>query len=91
MGQKHDAEFKRSAVALVNEQHQSTRQAAANLGIGAATLRYWIRKDRERQGSESEADTLRIQLVEAQRQIRRLTEERDILKKATAYFAKEQP
>jgi transposase len=91
MGQRHDAEFKRSAVALVNEQHQSTRQAAANLGIGAATLRYWIRKDRERQGSESEADTLRIQLVEAQRQIRRLTEERDILKKATAYFAKEQP
>ena len=91
MGKKFTAEFKRSAVALVKEQQQSIRQAAANLGIGAATLRYWIRKDRERQGSQSEAETLRVQLAEAQRQIRRLTEERDILKKATAYFAKEQP
>jgi len=90
MGQKFTTEFKRSAVALVKEQHQSIRQAAANLGIGDATLRYWIRKDREKQGSESEAETLRIQLAEAQRQIRRLTEEREILKKATAYFAKEQ-
>jgi transposase len=90
MGQKHNAEFKRSAVVLVNEQHQSIRQAAANLGVGTSTLRYWIRKERERQGSDSEAETLRIQLAEAQRQIHRLTEERDILKKATAYFAKEQ-
>jgi transposase-like protein len=89
MRQRHNAEFKRSAVALVKEQQQSIRQAAANLGIGAGTLRYWIRKDRQRQGSDSEAESLRIQLVEAQRQIHRLTEEREILKKATAYFAKE--
>lgn len=91
MKQRFNAEFKRSAVALVKEQQQSLRQAAANLGIGVNTLRYWILKDRERQGGESEAETLRIQLAEAQRQIRRLSEERDILKKATAYFAKEQP
>jgi transposase len=91
MKQRFNAEFKRSAVALVKEQQQSLRQAAANLGIGVNTLRYWILKDRERQGGESEAETLRIQLTEAQRQIRRLTEERNILKKATAYFAKEQP
>ena len=91
MGQKHNTEFKRSAVALVNEQHQSIRQAASNLGIGAGTLRYWILKERQRQGTDSEAETLRVQLAEAQRQIHRLTEERDILKKATAYFAREQP
>ena len=90
MGRKFNAEFKRSAVALVNEQHKSIRQAAASLGIGSSTLRYWIRKDRQRPGIHSETDALRIRLAELERENRRLTMERDILKKATAYFANQQ-
>jgi transposase len=93
MGRKRfTPEFKASAVALVIEQKYSRTEAAKNLGITVSTLDAWLHKQRHLKGASSlveEAD-LRKRVVELERENRRLTMERDILKKATAYFAKEQ-
>src|SRR3569832_1574506 len=80
-------EFKRSAVALVIEQKYTRQEAARNLGISVASLDSWLHKHRQLNGTADlveEAD-LRKQIAQLQRENRRLTMERDILKKATAY------
>ena len=83
-------EFKRSAVALVVEQNYTRQQAAQNLGIGVATLDYWLQKHRKLNGAASNGGVdLVKRLAELERENKRLTMERDILKKAAAYFAKE--
>ena len=84
-------EFKRSAVALVVEQNYTRQQAAESLGIGPGTLNNWLQKDRRLRGStgpNGEID-LKKRNAELERENRRLTMERDILKKAAAYFAKD--
>ena len=89
---KFTPEFKRSAVALISEQNYSRQEAAKSLGIAVSTLDNWMHKQRHLHGAADlveEAD-LRKQLAQLQRENRRLTMERDILKKATAYFAKDQ-
>lgn len=85
-------EFKASAVALVIEQKYSRQEAARNLGVSVSTLDAWLHKQRHLQGASNlveEAD-LRKRINELERENRRLTMERDILKKATAFFAKDQ-
>ena len=86
-------EFKRSAVAMVVEQHYKINQAAENLGVPPATLSYWVRQHEKRDGSISatEEKDLRKRVAELERENQRLKLEREILKKATAFFAKEQP
>ena len=84
-------EFKRSAVALIVEQNYSLVQAAKSLGIGVGTLSYWLQKHRKLHGSTSASGELDLKKrnAELERENRRLTMERDILKKAAAYFAKD--
>lgn len=84
-------EFKRAAVALVLDQNYTPGQAADNLGIGKNTLYNWLRAHERRTGHATPADELDLKQRNAQleRELRRVTMERDILKKATAYFAKE--
>ncbi len=87
----YNAEFKRSAIALVTEQNYKPEQAAKNLGVHIATLRLWLRKYRVSGkiiDPVEEAD-LRKRNGELERENARLRMERDILKKAAAFFAKE--
>ena len=90
---KYSEEYKRSAVALVLEQNYTIAKAAESLGIHAATLRFWIDKHRQRGGAigAAEEKDLRRRNAELERQVQQLTVEREILKKAAAYFAREQP
>ena len=85
------SEFKRSAVALIVEQDYTPLQAAKNLGIGVGTLNYWLQKHRKLDGSTSARGELDLKKrnAELERENKRLTMERDILKKAAAYFAKD--
>ncbi len=85
-------EFKQSAVALVIDQKYTPDEAARNLGIRVGTLNNWLYAHRKLNGSASAAEELDLKkrVAELERENRRLTMERDILKKATAYFAKEQ-
>ncbi len=87
------AEFKAEAVKLVTEQRLTYAEASRKLDIGTKSLRTWI--DQQSRG-ELKASLGADKLSAEQRRIRELERElviakmeRDILKKATAFFAKE--
>ncbi len=90
---QYTKEFKQDAVRLVTEQGYKRTEAARNLGIDRGMLGRWIK---EFQADETEAFRGHGKLTAEQEELRRLREEnrrlkmeRDILKKATAFFAKE--
>ena len=88
----YTSEFKESAVKLALESDQAVSVTAKELGINKNTLHTWISKHRrpERQQSGQVGDEhLYDELKRLRKENKRLTEERDILKKAAAYFAKE--
>ncbi len=81
-------EFKKEACRLVIEEKQKISETARDLGIGQGMLGRWVRDERHEithPGSRAEAQ--RIKELEAE--VRKLRMERDILKKAAAYFATE--
>ena len=87
MGRKFDEEFRREAVKLVLEGGVPAARAAADLGVSQTTLGKWLTAARGSQEailSESE----REELKRLRKENMQLKMERDILKKATAYFAK---
>ena len=84
-------EFKVDAVKLVTEQGYKISEAARNLGIDASVLRRW--KDQiENEGDQAFAGkgcmtAEKEELHRLRKEVKRLQMERDILKKATAFFA----
>ena len=91
---KHTEEFKRGAVELVTEQGYSISKAARSLDLHAGQLRDWMHRLAPdwRPGQGPPADDpkiLREQLRQARKDNEQLRLERDILKKATAYFARQ--
>jgi len=85
-------EQKEEAVKLVKVSGESASKIAMELGIPQNTLQNWVRKARIEAG-EGETGELteseRAELKRLRRETRRLKMERDFLKKATAFFAKE--
>ncbi len=82
-------DFKRDAVALVTEQGYKTSEAARSLGIGDNLIRRWKREfEEEASGVQLGADE-REELKRLRKENRLLRMEKEILKKASAYFAKE--
>ena len=84
-------EFKTEAVRLVTERDYSIREAAESLGVSTNALRTW-RKQLENDADNAFPGKGKIssrdeQLRRLQEENRRLRMERDILKKATAFFA----
>ena len=85
-------EFRRRAVALVLDSGRRVEDVAEELGVSAQSLRNWVRQTRvdAGQGHPSELTTVeKAELGQLRRDIRVLREEREILKKAAAFFAKE--
>lgn len=85
-------EFKRDAVRLITEEKYTFKAASQALGVGEQSLRQWHRKlapPPEPCGEDATLDELREENKRLRRQLRRAELEREILKKATAYFAKE--
>jgi transposase len=83
-------EFKRQAVELVTKQGYSPAEAARSLDVGEGLLRKWQRALQAEQTPAASA-LLEDELRRLREENRRLTMEREILKKATAFFAKESP
>jgi transposase len=83
-------EFKESAAKLAVESDQSISQIARELGVHVTTLHGWVSKFYPNRNIRpiNEADPME-ELKRLRKENARLREERDILKKATAYFAKE--
>lgn len=88
-------EFKLEAVRLVTEGQQSIAEVAQELGIRADMLRAWKRQVEGLPRSEKKnlfpGHGQEAELKRLRREVQRLEQERDFLKKAAAYFAKEKP
>jgi transposase len=88
---KYTREFKVSAVKLVHEQGYTISQAAKSLGVDANSIRGWIAKFASEPGLAPKGDgALTAEIQRLRKENARLLMEREILKKAAAFFAKEQ-
>lgn len=89
----YSAEFKREAIRLITDHGYGVSETARNLGINANMLRRWKRQMHDEQnGAFPGKGHLALEHEELRRlrhENKRLRMERDILKKATAFFAKE--
>lgn len=86
-------EFKEEAVRLVLEQGLSVRQSCEELGVSYSGMRKWLKEKKHKgggafpgSGNLSPEDQ---KIRELEKKVKRLEMEREILKKATAFFAKE--
>jgi|ETNmetMinimDraft_23_1059889.scaffolds.fasta_scaffold61582_3 transposase len=87
----YSLEFKQSSAKLAVESDQPIVQTARDLGINTTTMYSWVAKfypNRSQQRVESELSA-EEENKRLRKQLLRVTQERDILKKATAYFANE--
>ncbi len=86
-----NAEYRDEAVKMVLESDRSIAAVARDLGINEGTLGNWVAKyRREHPASEELNIDERARLRELEKENRELRMERDFLKKAAAFFAKEQ-
>ena len=91
---KYSAEFKAEAVKLVLEQNQNQTEVSRNLKISNQTLSNWI--TRTRHGKVPSTSSHNLEMVTLEAEVKKLKKAlavaiitRDILKKATAFFAKD--
>jgi transposase len=95
MARRHyTADFKAAAAKLVTEQGYGNLEAAKSLGVPPSTMQHWVRRHGGA-GAKAPAPppddpaALKAELGRLREEVRRLTMEREILKKATAFFASE--
>jgi transposase len=91
--QKFTEQFKADAVNLVLTQNYSRSEVGRRLGVHQATIARWVREHKQEAEETANGRPSSKQLQEENKQlkkeIKRLTMEREILKKAAAFFAKE--
>ena len=94
MAKQYSAEFKMEAMRRIERTGEPISKVAADLGVNENTMHGWIKRHREKptmpfpgSGKLSPEDD---QIRKLEREIRELREENEILKKAAAYFAKNQ-
>ena len=89
---RYDDEFKTGAAKLVREQGYSVKTAAENLGVDLGSIRRWVREFGSAPtlpASGATAEQLQRENSRLREENRRLLMEREILKKAATFFAKE--
>lgn len=90
--QAYPAEFKESAIKLALESGKSIAQTARELGVHEKTMYNWIHlysKPKSGTQTNREINHPFDEIKRLKKELAQVTQERDILKKATAYFAKE--
>jgi transposase len=90
---KYPPEFRREAVELVRTSDRSQADVARSLGINVQTLSGWVVADREAQARAADPTALSVDELAELKRLRKenasLREDREILRKAAAYFARE--
>lgn len=86
-------EFKEEAVKLVTEAGLSIPEVGRRLSVGKSTIEYWVRQARKGGLSDNHGKkpvtAEEMEVARLRREVAELRMERDILKNAAAYFAKE--
>ena len=85
----HDDAFRREAVRILATGDRSAEEVASNLGIGRSTLTKWKTKFDRVELMAGPHDDVEKELKRLRREVELLRAERDLLKKATVFFAKE--
>lgn len=88
MTRRFTEEFRTEAVRLVNEHGLSVARAAKDLGIGQSTLSKWLAAAGQVPGAESLSESEKEELKRLRKENHTLRMERDLLKKATAFFSR---
>ena len=90
---KFTREFKREAVKLIEDRGVTVAQAARDLGVHGTVLRRWVREGtadpQQAFPGQGQMKPDQLEIERLRREVTKLKTERDILKKAAAYFAKE--
>jgi transposase len=90
---KFTREFKLEAVKLVRERGVTVTQAARDLGVHGTVLRRWVQEyaadSQQAFPGQGQMKPDQVEIERLRREVIKLKAERDILKKAAAYFAKE--
>jgi transposase len=89
--QRFTPEFKEEAVRQVLERGKSVAEISARLGVSSHSLYKWVKAVTPDKTEKQAADLLeaKSEILKRRAQLRRTEEERDILKKAARYFARE--
>jgi len=89
--QRFTPEFKEEAVRRVVERGYSVAEVSARLGVSTHSLYKWVKAVTPDKTEKQAADLLeaKSEILRLRAQMRRVEEERDILKKAARYFARE--
>ena len=80
-------EFRAEAVRVALTSGLPRRQVAADFGVGFSTLSRWIQQDRRNSEKPTTQSDLEREVAELRKENRMLREEREVLKKATQFFA----
>ena len=91
MGLKRRDEFRKDAVRIALTSGLTRKQVADDLGVGMSTLNKWITQHRDTDVVSKEDLGLALENDRLRRENRILKEEREILKKATVFFASQKP
>jgi len=93
MGLKRTDEFRKDAdaVRIALTSGLTRKQIASDLGVGMSTLNKWVTEHRDTEVVSQEDQDLARENDRLRREVRLLKEERDILKKATQFFASQKP
>ena len=90
---KFTREFKLEAVRLIKERGVSVAEASRDLGVHGTVLRNWVKAfaddPQHAFPGQGQMKPEQLEIVRLRREVTKLKAERDILKKAAAYFAKE--
>ena len=82
-------EFKNDAVKLVTEQGYTSNEVGRRLGINHSNVSRWVREYRRRLENPTNTPELEAEVKRLKKENKRLLMEREILKKAAAFFANE--
>jgi transposase len=87
---RYTEEFKAEALKQILERGYPVQEVSDRLGVSSHTLYKWLKKARGSDKSKEVSELEKFQLENARlkAELKRVEEERDILKKAAAYFAK---
>ena len=85
---KFSDDFKRDAVHQIVDRGYPVAEVSQRLGVSTHSLCTWVKRFSKQSDSSGE-DERAVEIRRLKRELARVTEERDILKKATAYFAKD--